>query len=344
MKSIQFLWILVILLHFVTNSCRVDMKDKSSEPHSVNEFTGQWTIDIEGGKVGWLEVRQENDYLDAELLWIGGSVTPVSNVYLANNEYLVVTRTRTVSFEDNGNIREHIITNLLNVFKKSENEIYGYYLQPKTNGTGVDTTTFVGKKLPPVPEPPDLEKLEYGNPVVLFDGQDLSRWELIDPEKKNGWKIVDGILVNRIPEDENSFSYSDLRTHQEFEDFNLKLEVNVPKKSNSGVYLRGMYEIQVNDSYDLPLNSHFMGAVYSRIKPTQKAEKPAGTWQSMDITLCDRHVTVILNGIKIIDNQPVYGPTGDAIISDVFAPGPIYFQGNHGNISYRNIILTPIVK
>jgi hypothetical protein len=74
------------------------------------------------------------------------------------------------------------------------------------------------------------------------------------------------------------------------------------------------------------------------------AEKPAGSWQNMDITLCDRHVTVILNGKTIIDNQPVYGPTGGAIISDVFAKGPIYLQGDHGKVLYRNMVLTPIEK
>ena len=67
------------------------------------------------------------------------------------------------------------------------------------------------------------------------------------------------------------------------------------------------------------------------------AEKPAGEWQSLDITLCDRHATVILNGVKIIDNQPIYGPTGGAMKSDVFAAGPIYLQGDHGNVAYRNI-------
>jgi hypothetical protein len=105
-----------------------------------------------------------------------------------------------------------------------------------------------------------------------------------------------------------------------------------------------MYEIQVVDSYKKELDPHNMGALYSRIKPTVNAEKPAGTWQSFDITLCDRHVTVILNGTKIIDNQPVYGPTGGAIKSDVFSKGPIYLQGDHGKVAYRNIILTPILK
>jgi hypothetical protein len=105
-----------------------------------------------------------------------------------------------------------------------------------------------------------------------------------------------------------------------------------------------MYEIQVSDSYGNKLDPHNMGAVYSRICPNVSAEKPAGTWQTLDITLCDRHITVILNGITIIDNKPVYGPTGGALTSDVFAPGPIYLQGDHGTVSYRNIVITPIIK
>ncbi|HOU31116.1 MAG TPA: DUF1080 domain-containing protein, partial [Bacteroidales bacterium] len=146
------------------------------------------------------------------------------------------------------------------------------------------------------------------------------------------------------PEGQPRIRYGNIRTEQEFEDFNLKLEVNIPQGSNSGIYLRGMYEVQVMDSYKRPLDSHNMGALYSRITPTVSAEKPAGEWQTLDITLCDRHLTVILNGVKIIDNQPVYGPTGGAIKSDVFSPGPIYLQGDHGKVMYRNIVLTPIIK
>lgn len=343
MKPVQFLMILTFLASFGT-TCNVTTKNDLAKNVNIVEFLGQWTIDIEGGKVGWLEVHQEDDYLDADLLWIGGSVLPVSNIYFANNKFLVVTRSKTVSHNNNGNIRSHLVTSLLEVYKQKENEINGYFLEPKLDGRGMDTTSFVGRKLPPVPEPPDLDKLKFGEPVILFDGKDLSEWELIDDNKINGWKIIDGIMVNTLVKDESAQSYTNIRTKQEFEYFNLTLEVNVPEESNSGVYLRGMYEIQISDSYDLDLDSHHMGALYSRITPSEKAEKPPGTWQSLDITLCDRHLTVVLNGNKIIDNQPVYGPTGGAILSDVFAPGPIYLQGNHGNISFRNIMLTPIVE
>ncbi len=98
------------------------------------------------------------------------------------------------------------------------------------------------------------------------------------------------------------------------------------------------------DTYGLHLDSHHMGALYSRITPLVAAEKPAGEWQEMDITLFERHLTVILNGKTIIDNQPVKGVTGGAMTSDEFSPGPIFLQGDHGKVSYRNIVLTPIVE
>jgi hypothetical protein len=138
--------------------------------------------------------------------------------------------------------------------------------------------------------------------------------------------------------------YGNLRTDREFEDFNLKLEVRVPAGSNSGIYLRGIYEVQVSDSYGKPLDSHNMGAIYSRLTPTASAEKPAGEWQTLDMTVVDRHATVVLNGVTIIDNQPLLGCTGGAMSSDQFKPGPIYLQGDHGAVSYRNLVLKPVIK
>jgi hypothetical protein len=272
----------------------------------------------------------------------------VADVYLANDKYLVVTRTNGVvrkKDEKNNPVRISIITNWLEVTRNGD-KIEGFLLNPRRNGTGVDSTSFTGTKLPLVPEAPDMKTLKFGKPINLFNGKDLTGWKLIEEKETNGFSVVNGVLVNDPVQKEGQphISYGNLRTEQEFEDFNIKLDVNVPEESNSGVYLRGMYEIQVLDSYKKELDSHNMGALYSRIKPSVSAEKPAGTWQTLDITLCDRHVTVILNGIKIIDNHPVYGPTGGAIKSDVFAKGPIYLQGDHGKVSYRNIVLTPIVK
>jgi hypothetical protein len=330
-------------------SCKVATKETPVEKTDISEFIGQWTIDIEGGSVGWIEVRQEENYIDADILWGGGSVLPVSNIFLAADRMLVIQRSNNSVRRRGENVnppRTWVVTDWLEIVKNGPDDIDGILLSPRRNGIGVDTTSFKGKKLPPVPPAPDMNNLKLGTPVTLFNGKDLTGWTLTNPERTNGFKVIDGILVNDPVQTEGArrISYGNIRTEQTFEDFNLKLEVNVPQGSNSGVYLRGMYEIQVADSYGKELDSHNMGALYSRVTPSVAAEKPAGSWQSLDMTLCDRHLTVILNGVKIIDNQPVYGPTGGAILSDVFSPGPIYLQGDHGKVSYRNIVLTPILK
>jgi hypothetical protein len=345
MKSLSFFSVLLILT--ALSSCNVQPKQAPVQKVGIDEYLGQWTIDIKGGTVGWLEVRKEEGYLDADLMWIGGDVAPVANIYLTDKN-LIVTRTGNVvrkRDEDKNPLRTHIVTSWLEI-SRNGSKIEGFLLSPRRTGLGVDTTSFVGTKLPDVPPAPDMTKVKYGKPVTLFNGKDLTGWKLTNDKQKNGFSVKDGILTNDPVQTEGQphISYGNLMTEDKFEDFNLKLESNIPAGSNSGVYLRGMYEIQVVDSYKKELNSHNMGALYCRIKPSVGAEKPAGTWQTLDMTLCVRHLTVLLNGVKIIDNQPVYGPTGGAIQSDVFSKGPIYLQGDHGKISYRNIVLTPIIK
>lgn len=345
MRTIIRIFATVMVL-FSVASCVTEPKTEPVKKTDVSEFLGQWTIDIQGGSVGWLEVRQGVNYLDGDVLWGGGSVLPVSGIFLAKDQVLMVQRSNNVvRTKDTSNVRTQIVTDWMEITKAGE-KINGILLTPRRNCLSVDTTTFTGTKLPPVPPAPDMAALKFGKPVTLFNGKDLTGWKLINDKQKNGFSVADGVLSNNPVQVEGTphVSYGNLRTEQVFEDFNLKIEVNVPAGSNSGIYLRGMYEIQVIDSYKKELDPHNMGAVYSRIKPVINAEKPAGTWETLDITLCDRHITVVLNGIKIIDNQPVFGPTGGAIISDVFSPGPIYLQGDHGSVHYRNIILTPIIK
>ena len=312
-----------------------------------NPFIGAWALDVQGGGVGWLEVHERQGFLDASLLWIGGSVLPVSHVYLADENTLVVTRTREVTKEtsDGGEERKHIHTNTLRI-DMVDGLLVGTMSGPNWNGQGEFISSFSGRRMPTMPSAPDLNSVSYGKPIQLFNGKDLTGWKLINPKSPNGFKAMNGELVNDPvqPENGDHIYYGNLRTVDKFEDFNLKLEVNVPKGNNSGIYLRGMYEVQVFDSYGLDTDSHNMGAIYSRITPSVAAEKPGGSWQALDITLCKRHVTVVLNGKTIIDNQPVKGPTGGAISSDVNAAGPIYLQGDHGNVSYRNMVLTPITS
>lgn len=309
----------------------------------ADTFLGRWALHFENG-MGWLEVRQEDGYLDADLLWIGGSVTPVANVYIVNGN-LIVTRASKASFEKaDGKMRTHTITSTLELEGKG-NQLIGKMTMPNKDGVGARVYYIHANRIPPLAAAPDLSKLKYGKAIELLD-DDMSGWRLLNPNAVMGWKIEKGVLINNPVQKkgEPHIHYGNLRTDAEFEDFNLKLSVNVPEGSNSGIYLRGIYEVQVLDSYGKKLDSHNMGALYSRITPSESAEKKAGKWQKMDITLCDRHLTVILNGKKIIDNQPVYGVTGGAMTSDEFKPGPIYLQGDHGEVSYKDFVLTPIIE
>ena len=312
---------------------------------NADAFVGQWALDLPNG-AGWLGVNRESGELEAELLWYGGSVTPVASAEL-KGDTLVVTRSYSRVLEKDGkgyNVRTLILTSWYEFWRHGDNLI-GVARMPRRN-TGFDEIKFTGKKSPELPDPTDLSQIKYGESVTLFNGKDLTGWKIIDPESKNGFKVEDGVLINDPvqPEEGPHIRYGNLRTVQEFGDFNLEIDVNVPKGSNSGIYLRGIYEVQVSDSYGRELDSHHMGGIYSRIAPTVSAEKPAGEWQTFDITLCDRHVTVNLNGTMIINNQPLLGVTGGALTADEFSPGPIYLQGDHGKVSYRNIVLTPIVN
>ena len=339
--KIKNLFFALLLGMFVIQAYHVN-----GQEYSADQFLGIWALDLdyESSNAGWMEIRQEDGYLDASVLWQGGSVTPVEFVYTAEN-HLMITRVVREKDESGEPVREHRQLFRYDLTKEGNDKVSGRGFIPNVNGLGVEVVSFTGKRIPPVPPAPDLGNLKFGTKVKLLNGKDLSGWELLEPKSVNGWKVTDGVLVNDPvqKEGEEHIHYGNLRTVETFEDFNLKLEVNVPKGSNSGVYLRGIYEVQVEDTYGKPLDSENMGALYSRIVPLLAAEKPAGEWQEMDITLCKRHLTVILNGKKIIDNQPIKGVTGGAMTSDEFIPGPIYLQGDHGTISYRNIVLTPIV-
>ena len=310
-------------------------------------FLGSWALTLPNNVPGWIEVRQEDGYLVCDMLWGWASVFPLENVYM-DGDKLILTRSREIVRKKNA-VGEAVLTHRLTsymVLTADGDKLSGGYYTPEFDGLGVREEPVSGKKNPPIPAAPELSKVQYGDKMSLFNGKDLTGWRMVDPNSTNGFFVKDGILENDPVQEKGKphIRYGNLRTEQEFEDFNLTLEVNVPKNGNSGVYLRGIYEIQVYDSYGLPQNSHPMGALYSRIIPGVNAEKPAGEWQSMDITLCDRHLTVILNGITIIDNQPVKGITGGALTSDEFKPGPIYLQGDHDKVKYRNIQIRQIIK
>lgn len=303
----------------------------SRAAESAKPFLGGWDLTIPGGGAGWLGLKEKDGQLQARILWGGGSVVPVDGAKVENDQ-LVLTRDATSN--------PQTITA----------QVKGDTLSLTLSGAGVDGKNvqrdFTGKRSPPLPPAPNLSKVKFGEKIVLFNGKDLAGWKLINPKQDSGWCVRDRVLANNIEQEKGKprKHFGNLRTEKEFEDFNLAMEVRVPKNGNSGIYLRGIYEVQVMDSFGKPLDPHNMGGIYSRICPTTAAEKPAGQWQTLDITLVDRHVTVILNGKKIIDNRPLEGCTGGALWPDQLRPGPIYLQGDHTGVEYRNIVLRPVVK
>jgi hypothetical protein len=302
-------------------------------------------LTIPGGGAGWLGVEEGNGRLQASLLWGGGSVVPLESAKIEDGK-LVLTRKHTSQRKDANGKEVKVTTTETIVAQAAGDSLKLTSTKPRANGQGEDRAEFSGRRAPPMPPAPDLNRVKFGQPIRLFNGRDLAGWRLTDPNALSGWSVKDGVLVNEVSQEKGKphKNYGNLRTDGEFEDFNLALEVRVPKGGNSGVYLRGIYEVQVADSYGKPLDSHNMGAIYSRIKPTDSAEKPPGEWQKLDLTLVDRHVNVILNGKTIIANQPLLGCTGGAMWSDVTRPGPIYLQGDHTSIEYRNLVLKPVVK
>jgi len=330
----------------VTSSCTTTSPDEvaSVVADPTTPIIGRWALTISNNaanNAGWLEVKRENGALVGSMLWGGGSVLTLSDLTIADGK---LTAKRPRGPATKGKAQEILDT----VTATAAGDTIAGTLEARGGGKkGNSKTAFAGTRIPPLPPRPNLAKVKFGEPIALFNGRDLTGWRSKDPSLRSAWRVENGALVNAVPKRAPGQEHertANLRTERDFEDFNLKLEVSVPAESNSGVYLRGIYEIQVFDSYGKPLDPHNMGALYSRITPRVAAEKPAGEWQTLDITLVDRHLTVILNGTNIIDNQPVLGCTGGAMWSDESRPGPIYLQGDHGAVSYRNLVLRPVVK
>ncbi|HYM10263.1 MAG TPA: DUF1080 domain-containing protein [Bryobacterales bacterium] len=285
-----------------------------------DEFLGRWDLTVTAGSrqyPSWLEVTRSGGSLNGRFVGGGGSVRP-ARVELSGGE---------IRFSP-----EHQGRN-----KVAATESYtGRLADGKLEGTGMSSQgrelrwTGVRAIRPATPE----RAPRWGKPVSLLTGNDLSGWTFKDPRGRECWSFSGGVLVNAPP-------CPDTYTLQRFRDFKLHVEYNLDAKSNSGVYLRGRYEVQIEDQGPRELESHGVGAIYGFLTPSVKAARKAGEWQTFDITLIGYRVTVVFNGKTTIDNQEIPGITGGAIDSDEAAPGPIMLQGDHGRVQFRNILLTP---
>lgn len=278
---------------------------------------GRWdiTIDMNGKpQPSWLEVRHSGHRtLVGSFVGIAGSARPVAQVNYAGGR---------ISFA---------------IPPQWESGGGDLVLEGEVKGSGLaGTITFPdGKQYSWTAErAPSLTRQKppvWGTPIRLFNGRDLTGWKALG---ENQWVVKNGILTS--PK-----SGANLATEATFTDFKLHIEFRYPAGSNSGVYLRGRHEVQIEDNWGREPFPGGFGAVYGFIAPSEQAARKPGEWQSYDITLVGRMLTLVANGKTVICDREIPGITGGALDSREGEPGPLYIQGDHGPVEYRNIVLTP---
>jgi hypothetical protein len=211
----------------------------------------------------------------------------------------------------------------------------GGALHGKMTGSAGEVA-FTGHRAPEIHEHDD-DSWVKGKPITLFNGKDLKGWTGVDSDKAEGWTVEDGILKSKGGAD-------DLVTVAKYWNFELHAEYRLGAKSNSGIGLRGRYEVQIAADYGRPPNMHGTGALYTRVLPSVNAGKPPDEWQAFDIRLVGREVTTTLNGQKLYERGVIDGLTGIAFNPFEGQPGPIELQGDHGSVEFRNLVLIPLTQ
>lgn len=307
--------LLMPMVLFLSISASADKPGNT--PSDSLTIQGRWdiTVNMKGELYpSWLEVKHSGlKMLVGRFVGIGGSARPISRIYLENGKMSFSIPPQWEDFPND---------------LKVEGTLQGDSLSGTMTMPDGSNYNWVGKKAPRLHRD---KAPQWGTPVILFDGKNMKEWHAAG---KNQWIVSDGIL-------KSPHSGSNLVTNRTFDDFKLHIEFRYPAESNSGVYLRGRYEVQIMDSKGMAPADNLLGGVYGFISPSDMPSQAADKWQSFDITLVGRMVTVFMNGKKIICNQEIPGITGGAINSNEGEPGPILLQGDHGPIEYRNIIITP---
>jgi hypothetical protein len=283
-----------------------------------NPFAGRWDITVttpNSTYPGWLELVEKDGQPTARYQPRGGSVQPVRGVKLEGS-HVVLTLTRATAN------RPETSWDLM----ANGDQLTGSLKQGDMAAGQVS-----GVRAPELKRAPPRA---WTAPEPLFNGKDLTGWEPDNPAN-NHWKVQDGFLLNET-------RGANLRTVRKFDDFKLHIEVNCPESSNSGIYLRGRYEMQLE--YE-PAGSedklHGMGAIYGFLGPAVEVPRKPGQWESFDLTLVGRTVTIVRDGVTIIDKQEIPGITGGALDSNEGQPGVFYIQGDHtGGLKFRNITIS----
>ena len=292
---------------------------------AVNEhLMGRWDITIDspdGKQPSWLEVQipgshSSGDSYAGRFVGVVGSARPIQRVTLSGDSLQFSIPKQWENGDGNLSVAAVLDGN---------DRLVGRMTFP--DGHSADFTAVRAPVLRRARTP------AWGAPVALIPTSSLRGWHT-QRGGTNQWEVSGGVL--RSPH-----SGENLVTDRTFTDFKLHVEFRFPKESNSGIYLRGRHEVQVEDDFGLePLDDRFAG-VYGFLEPNAMATKAAGQWNSYDITLLGRRVTVVANGQRVICDQVIPGPTGGALDSNEGEPGPLMLQGDHGPIEYRNIVITP---
>lgn len=295
------------------------------------DFNGRWNIrvmDPGRGRAWWLEVNGAGTpSLSGRFVGApGGNMDNIPEMAMKNGE-LEFVFVRRLNREMPKPVR--LVYRARFVKGKLEGTLH-------TEGGDRPPVRWVGERAPVIQDKDD-GSWRPGKPVELFNGKDLSGWRAIIPNKELGWRVEDGIL-------KNTAGANNLVSEKKFWNYDLHVEFRLGPKTNGGIGLRGRYEIQVLEDYGRPPDTHSAGALYSRIPPSVNASKPPGEWQTYDIRLIGRDVTVVFNGQKVIDKGLVEGLTAMAHDPDEGKPGPISIQGDHGPVEIRKLTVTPLTK
>lgn len=313
-----------LYLTFLVIATFTPLKINAKIYEDAKNFLGRWDINVISTGSGWanrarfcwLELKVENDTLKGRLQPGEGMTVDITDIKIENGEltFRPINQTKAIW----------------------RCKIKGDQLKGTATSSifGKETRSWTGTKGPKWSEKLPVRK--PGKPVDLID-KDVSGWLLQDPNRPIGWFVKDGILQNLGQQANNIYS------KQKFRDFKIDAEFKVDPKSNSGIYLRGRYEIQIMDNFGSPMNVHSQGALYGYIVPPVNACKPSGEWQTFEITIIANRVTVILNGTMLYENGDAPGITGGALDSNEEDPGPIMIQGDHGKVQFRKFIVTPLI-
>ncbi len=293
------------------------------------EFNGRWDITVTGeprGRAWWLEIEGAGtSSLKGRFVGFpGGDMNEIENLSIRNGE-LRFTFDRPA----------HPGSNEKPIHQEYTARVAGGKLEGDFQGADRHLK-WVGVRAPTIKDVDDGSWVE-GKPIELFNHKNLAGWHGLIAGKPLGWSVQNGIL-------KSTGGANNLETDRSFWNFLLHVEYEVGPHSNSGIGLRGRYEVQILEDYGRPPDRHSNGALYSRIVPSENASKRAGEWQTFDIRLIGRQVTVLLNGKKIIDKGMIEGLTAIAANADEGKPGPIILQGDHGPVEFRRVVLTPLIK